>query len=212
MRKVIIHCVFCVFLPGGLLPLAAQTPAVVPVAAQSPDEPPFPITIEKQLATRATNYTEVTLDRKMLDFASRFMDKEDDAEGKRIIAKLNGIYVRTYEFDKPGQYTPEDLEAIRRQFTTGDWNPIVKQRSKDGSDDSDIYLKVVNGDIQGMFILNSEPKELNFVFISGPIHPEDLDEINGNFGIHVSEADKQQAKKEAKQAAKDATKANKEAQ
>jgi hypothetical protein len=204
MRRVIIQLVF---LLGALLPIAA-----VPAAAQSTDEPPFPVTIEKQLATRASNYTEVTLDRKMLDFASRFMDKEDDAEGKRIIAKLNGIYVRTYEFDKPGQYTPDDLESIRRQFQTADWNPIVKQRSRDGSDDSDIYLKVVNGDIQGMFILNSEPKELNFVFISGPIHPEDLDSINGNFGIHVSDADKQQMKKDAKQAAKDATKANKEAQ
>jgi hypothetical protein len=204
MRRVIIQLVF---LLGALLPIAA-----VPAAAQSTDEPPFPVTIEKQLATRASNYTEVTLDRKMLDFASRFMDKEDDAEGKRIIAKLNGIYVRTYEFDKPGQYTPDDLESIRRQFQTADWNPIVKQRSRDGSDDSDIYLKVVNGDIQGMFILNSEPKELNFVFISGPIHPEDLDSINGNFGIHVSDADKQQMKKDAKQGAKDATKANKEAQ
>ncbi|HTW49873.1 MAG TPA: DUF4252 domain-containing protein [Acidobacteriaceae bacterium] len=204
MKKVIIHFVL---LLTGLLPFAALR-----AAAQSPDEPPFPVTIEKQLATRASNYTEVTLDRKMLDFASRFMNNEDDAEGKRIIAKLNGIYVRTYEFDKPGQYTAEDLAAIRRQFQTADWNPIVKQRSKDGSDDSDIYLKVVNGDIQGMFILNSEPKELNFVYISGPIRPEDLDDIDGNFGIHVSEADKQQMKKDAKQAAKDATKVNKEAQ
>jgi hypothetical protein len=200
MRKAIIHFVF---LLGALLPLAA-----LPASAQSPDEPPFPVTIEKELATRASNYTEVTLDRKMLDFASRFMDKEDDAEGKRIVAKLNGIYVRTYEFDKPGQYTPDDLAAIRRQFQTADWNPIVKQRSRDGSDDSDIYLKVVNGEIQGMFILNSEPKELNFVFISGPIRPEDLDDINGNFGIHVSDADRQQMKKDSKQATKDATKAN----
>jgi hypothetical protein len=200
MRKVIIHFVF---LLGALLPLAD-----LPASAQSPDEPPFPVTIEKELATRASNYTEVTLDRKMLDFASRFMDKEDDAEGKRIVAKLNGIYVRTYEFDKPGQYTPDDLAAIRRQFQTADWNPIVKQRSRDGSDDSDIYLKVVNGEIQGMFILNSEPKELNFVFISGPIRPEDLDDINGNFGIHVSDADRQQMKKDSKQATKDATKAN----
>jgi hypothetical protein len=204
MRKVIIQFVFFV---GGLLPLAA-----LPAAAQQSDEPPFPVTIEKTLATRASNYTEVTLDRKMLDFASRFMDKEDDAEGKRIIAKLNGIYVRTYEFDKPGQYTPDDLAAIRRQFTTGDWNPIVKQRSKDGTDDSDIYMKVVNGEIQGMFILNSEPKELNFVFLSGNIQPDELSEIDGNFGIHVSSTDKQQMKKDLKQNLKDATKANKEAQ
>jgi len=204
MKKAVIQFVF---LLGGLLPMAT-----LPAAAQSADEPPFPVTIEKTLATRASNYTEVTHDRKMLDFASRFMDKEDDAEGKHIIAKLNGIYVRTYEFDKPGQYTPEDLQAIRSQFQTSDWNSLVKQRSKDGSDDSDIYLKVVNGDIQGMFILNSEPKELNFVFISGPIQPDELSEINGNFGVHVSEADREQAKKNLKQALKDTTKANKEAQ
>jgi hypothetical protein len=204
MKKVIIHFVF---FAGALLPLAA-----LPAAAQSTDEPPFPVTIEKTLATRASNYTEVTLDRKMLSFASRFMDKEDDAEGKRIIAKLNGIYVRTYEFDKPGQYTPDDLRAIRSQFQTADWNPIVKQRSKDGSDDSDIYLKVVNSEIEGMFILNAEAKELNFVFISGPIQPDDLSEIDGNFGVHVSDADKEQAKKNMKQALKDGTKASKEAQ
>jgi hypothetical protein len=59
----------------------------------------------------------------------------------------------------------------------------VKTRSKDATDDADIYMKLVNGEVQGMFILNAEAKELNFVFISGPIHPEDLQDIGGNFGI-----------------------------
>lgn len=152
----------------------------VPVFAQAP---PFPVTLEKQLAERASNYTEVTLDRRMLDFASKFMNKEQDAEGKRIIEKLNGIYVRTYEFDKPGQYTAADLENVRRQFQGSEWVPMVKQRSKNANDDSDIYMKMVNGEVQGMFILNVEEKELNFVFISGPIRPEDLSDISGNFGI-----------------------------
>ena len=198
------------------LSMAALTAAwVLPAGAQSADQTPFPVTIEKQLATRASNYTEVTLDRKMLEFASHFMDKEDDAEGKRIVAKLNGVYVRTYEFDKPDQYTPEDLEAIRRQFQTSEWNPIVKERSKNGSDDSDIYMKVVNGQIQGMFILNAESKELNFVYISGPISPDDLDDLRGNFGIpsgKMREKDKAQAKEEARKALKDAQQTRKEAQ
>ena len=60
---------------------------------------------------------------------------------------------------------------------------MVKQRSKNANDDSDIYMKMVNGEVQGMFILNAEEKELNFVFISGPIRPEDLSDISGNFGI-----------------------------
>ncbi len=156
--------------------------AALPAAAQS-SQPPFPVTLEKQLAERASNYTEVTLDRKMLDFASHFMNDKDDAEGKRIVEKLNGVYVRSYEFDKPGQYTAADLDAVRRQFDTAEWSTLVKTRSKDASDDADIYMKLVNGEVQGMFILSSEPKELNFVFISGPIRPEDLQDLSGNFGI-----------------------------
>jgi|HubBroStandDraft_4_1064222.scaffolds.fasta_scaffold09453_4 hypothetical protein len=198
------------------LSMAALTAAwALPAAAQTTGQTPFPVTIEKQLATRASNYTEVTLDRKMLDFASHFMDKEDDAEGKRIVAKLNGIYVRTYEFDKPDQYTPEDLEAIRRQFQSSDWSPLVKERSKGGTDDSDIYMKVVNGQVEGMFILNAESKELNFVYISGPISPDDLDDLRGNFGIpsgKMSGKDKAQANEEARKAAKLAQQDKKEAQ
>ncbi|HEX5236567.1 MAG TPA: DUF4252 domain-containing protein [Silvibacterium sp.] len=146
-------------------------------------QPPFPVTLEKQLAARASNYTEVTLDRKMLEFASHFMDKEDDAEGKRIISKLNGIYVRTYQFDKPDQYSADDLAAIRRQFETSDWTSLVKQRSKNAGDDSDIYIKLAGSETQGIFLLNAEPKQLNFIFISGPIDPEDISQLVGHFGI-----------------------------
>jgi hypothetical protein len=184
--------------------LAVLSGASALSAAAQTTQPPFPVTIEKQLATRASEYTEVTLDRKMLAFASHFMNNEDDAEGKRIVAKLNGVYVRTYEFDKPAQYTPEDLDAIRRQFQTAEWSPMVKSRSKNGSDDSDVYMKVINGEVQGMFVLNAEPKELNFVYIDGPIRPEDLSDISGNFGIPAvsgktaNKADKAEQKSKAK--------------
>jgi hypothetical protein len=162
--------------------VASAISAALPAPAQS-TQPPFPVTLGKQLAERASNYTEVSLDRKMLDFASHFMNSKDDAEGKRIVEKLNGVYVRSYEFDKPGQYTPADLDAIRHQFDTPEWSALVKTRSKGATDDADIYMKLVNGEVQGMFILNAEEKELNFVFISGPIRPEDLQDISGNFGI-----------------------------
>ena len=163
------------FLLAALLAVSA-----LPAVAQSG---PFPVTLGKELAARASNYTEVSLDRRMLDFASRFMNNSDDAEGKRIIEKLNGVYVRTYEFDKPGQYTPDDLESIRRQFETPEWTTLVKERSKGATDDADIYMKLVNSEVQGMFILSAEPRELDFVYISGPIRPEDLKDLSGNFGI-----------------------------
>jgi hypothetical protein len=185
-----------------------------PAAAQAP----FPVTLEKQLSERASNYTEVSLDRKMLDFASRFMNDKDDAEGKRIVEKLNGVYVRSYEFDKPGQYTAADLESVRRQFDTPEWSSLVKTRSRNGSDDADIYMKLVNGEVQGMFILDAESKELNFVYISGPIRPEDLKDLSGNFGIpsgsyEMSTKSKDKAeKKSGEKAQKSEDKAQKEDQ
>src|ERR1700722_14081981 len=82
--------------------------AVIPAAGQSSQQP-FPVVLEKQLAERASNYTEVSLNRKMLVFASRFMNDKDDAEGKRIVSKLNGVYVRTFGLDNPGHYTAADM-------------------------------------------------------------------------------------------------------
>lgn len=169
---------------GGIVfsMMAVVGAAAWPSMAQS-SQPPFPVTLQKQLAERAANYTEVSLDRKMLDFAVRFMNDKDDAEGKRIVKNLDGVYVRSYEFDKPGQYTAADLDAVRRQFDTPEWSALVKTRSRGDSDDADVYMKMVNGEVQGMFVLNAEEKELDFVYIAGPIRPEDLKDLSGNFGI-----------------------------
>lgn len=152
-------------------------------AALAQNNSHFPVTLQKQLAARASNYTEVNLDRSMLQFASHFMDKSEDANARKLIQKLNGVYVRTYEFSKPGEYSPADLEAIRRQFQTSDWKPMVRDHSKDGSSNSDIYVKSEGNEILGMFILDAEPRELDFVYISGPISLDDLSAMGGNFGI-----------------------------
>ncbi len=165
---------FCLLLACGLL-------AAFPAIAQD-TQPDFPMALDKKLAARATNVNEVTMNKTMLAFASQFLEK-GDGRAKHLIQKLNGIYVRDYEFDKPGQYTTEDLQAIRKQFSGPEWNPMVRSRSKKGGDDTDIYMKMVNGEVEGLFVLNAEPNELNLVYISGPIRPEDLKDLSGNFGV-----------------------------
>lgn len=156
---------------------------VAPAFAQDPSVA-FPAKLQKELAARASNYTEVTLDKNMLNFGSKFMNNKDkdEAQAGQLIKKLDGIYVREYDFDKPGQYTDVDLAAIRKQFSAPLWTPMVRERSKNGESD-DIYVKLVNGEVQGMFVLDAEPKELDLVYISGPIRPEDLNKLGGNFGI-----------------------------
>ncbi len=167
----------------GLL-LACGLLLALPVVAQD-IQPNFPVALDKKLAARASDVNEVTMNKTMLKFAGLFLhsDEKDDAEAQHLIQNLNAIYVRNYEFSQPGQYTAEDLKTIRQQFLGPDWNPMVKVRSRKGEGDTDIYVKMVHNEIQGMFVLDAEPKELNMVYISGSIRPEDLKELGGNFGI-----------------------------
>jgi len=169
---------------GLSLILACGLLLVLPIIAQD-TQPDFPVTLDKKLAARATNVNEVTMDKKMLSFASQFLDakRKNDQQAKHLIQNLNGIYVREYDFDKAGQYTADDLQAIRKQFLGPEWNPMVKERSKKNGADTDVYVKMVHGEVQGMFVLDAEPRELSLVYISGLIRPEDLKDLSGNFGI-----------------------------
>jgi hypothetical protein len=182
----------------GLAALAAQAPAqtnqpqtaalllaqAAPGGGQS-SPLPLPSPVEKELAARASNVTEVTLGRNMLAFAAKFMnDKdEDEAATRKLIEGLDGVYVREYEFDKEGEYSPEDIEKLRRYFETSEWTPIVRERSKHDGENTDVMMKMVNGETHGMFVLETEPKELTIVLILGPIHLDDLSKLTHLSGL-----------------------------
>ena len=145
----------------------------------------LPSSLEKELAARASNVTEVTLGKDMLGFAAKFMNgnDKDDAATRRLIEGLNGIYVRDYEFDKPGQYSPDEIESLRKSFETPEWTPIVRARDRKSGETTDVMMKMVNGETQGMFVLSAEPKELAIVLILGPIRMDELGALKGLGGL-----------------------------
>jgi len=158
----------------------------VPAIAQS--GLPMPSPIEKDLAARASNVTEVTLGKNMLAFAAKFMDgKDKDEEATRhLIEGLDGIYVRSYEFDKEGQYTTVDVDKLRSYFQTGgEWSSIVRERDKKSGESTDVMMKMVNGNPHGLFVLDAEPRELSIVLILGPVKMEDLSKLSGIGGLGV---------------------------
>lgn len=146
---------------------------------------PLPPPVEKELAARASNVTEVTLGKNMLAFASKFMNGKDhdEAATRRLVEGLDGIYVREYEFDKEGQYSAEEIEKLRAYFATSEWSPIVRERDKRNGETTDVMMKMVNGESRGMFILSAEPRELTIVLILGPIRADDLGKLKGLGGL-----------------------------
>jgi hypothetical protein len=146
---------------------------------------PLPPELEKELAARASDVTEVTLDKNMLGFASKFMNGKDsdEAAAQKLIQGLDGIYVRSYEFDKPGEYSMDQLESLRKVFETPEWSPLVRERERKSGETTDVLVKLVNGEPHGMFILTAEAKELTIVLILGPIRMDQLGELNGLAGL-----------------------------
>jgi hypothetical protein len=159
--------------------------AMIGVARAQQEKLPEASALEKDLAARASDVTEVTLSKQMLAFAAQFMDKDnkDDVQTRKLIEGLDGIYVREYTFDKEGDITPEVVEKLRAHYMTGEWTPMVHERATKSHETSDVMMKMVNGEPRGIFVLEAEPKELTIVLILGPIRMEDLGKLHGISGL-----------------------------
>ena len=155
--------------------------ALLPLAAQ---EFKIPASLDK-LADKATEVVDVTLDSAMLQLASRFLsDKDaDEARVKKLVAGLKGVYVKSFEFEKAGEYEESDVAALRSQLKGPGWARIVGVRSKKNGDNADVFIGSDGGQVTGLVVISAEPKELTVVSIIGSIKPEDLRDLGGNFGI-----------------------------
>jgi hypothetical protein len=135
------------------------------------------------LAQRATETVDVTLDGPMLRLAGRFLSTSDSDERavREMINGLEGIYVRSYEFDADGAYDPQLADKVRAQLGPT-WKKIVKVTSK-RSDNVDIYTDMRGEAVAGLIIISAEPREFTVVNIVGPIDLEKLASLEGQFGI-----------------------------
>ena len=155
--------------------------SLAPLGAQ---ELKIPASLDR-LAAKATEVVDVTMDANLLQLAGRFLsDKNpDDAQVKKLIEGLKGIYVRSFEFAKQGEYQDSDVEPVRAQLHTPAWSRIVGVRSQKSNENSEVYVKTGNGKIGGLAILVTEPKQLTIVSIEGSIDPDQLGQLGGHFGI-----------------------------
>jgi len=155
--------------------------AMLPAWAQ---EIKMPVNLDA-LADKADDAVSVTMDKSMLQLAGKFLnDKDDDqADVRKLIAGLEGIYVRSFQFKNEGAYSMADVEAVRSQLQSPAWGRLVGVRSKHG-DNVDVFFKDGgNGKLGGIVVIAAEPKELTIVNIIGTLDPERLADLGGEFGI-----------------------------
>ena len=137
------------------------------------------------LAAKASNSIDLSLTGSTLRFAAKFLDAHDpdEAQVKKLIEGLQGIYIKHFEFKREGEWTPADLDRVRNQLHAPEWDRIVGVKSSEEGSNAEIYLHVENGKNTGVAILEAEPRELTVVNIVGPVDLEGLADLGGHLNI-----------------------------
>src|ERR1700761_8133871 len=93
------------------------------------------------LAQKASESVTISLDPALLGLAGKFLDGNDpqDAATKDILNGLQGIYVRSYTFDKDSAYQQSDVDAVRSQLSAPGWSRLLQTHSRKTRADVDIY-------------------------------------------------------------------------
>jgi hypothetical protein len=121
----------------------------------------------------------------MLQFAGKFLDGKnpDEAQVKKLIVGIEGIYIKSFEFQKDGAYAPADLEKVRNQLKAPEWSRIVGIKSGGESENIEVWVRNENGKVTGVAILASEPRQLTVANLVGNIDLDSLADLGGHFGL-----------------------------
>jgi hypothetical protein len=135
-----------------------------------------------ELEDRAEEVVDVTLDASMLKLAAKFLGNDRDERAIRdMIGGLQGIYVRSYEFAKEGEYDRKLVDRVKSQLGAT-WKPLVTVRSKT-RENVNIMADMRGEQVVGLVIIAAEPTEFTVVNIVGPIDIDRLADLEGHFGI-----------------------------
>ncbi|HEY6329953.1 MAG TPA: DUF4252 domain-containing protein [Blastocatellia bacterium] len=151
-------------------------------------EPRLNIDSLTSLQEKASQTVDVTLDQSMLALATKFLSEKrsvDEAKIKEIVSGLKGVYVKSFEFDSPDEYSQQDVEPILAQLKSPAWSRIVGVtcKRKGERENIQVYLMYTNDQVNGLAAVAAGEKDLTVINIIGFIDVEKLGSLCGSFGI-----------------------------
>jgi hypothetical protein len=165
--------------------LAACAALALPAAAA--DGPKLKIPDFSNLRAKAVNSEDITLDGLVLWLAKKVApDETGDADGDAalsILRDIKSLRVRTFEFANEGEYSREDVEAVRKQLKAPGWSALVQVHEREPQSDVDVYINTDGDRILGLAVISSEPREFTIVNIVGNIDIDKFARLEGQFGI-----------------------------
>jgi hypothetical protein len=138
-----------------------------------------------RLEPRAAEVLDVSIDERLLQIAAKFLNPKDPEQAKvrELVAGLKGVYVKSYQFDKPDEYSASDVTSINSQLKAPGWTRMVGIKSGRDKENVEVFTMLVGDKIGGIAVIAAEAKRLTVINIVGPIDLEKLAALEGNFGI-----------------------------
>lgn len=137
-----------------------------------------------RLASRATEVVEVNLDQTALRVLTKLVSLSEPDRTKlgETASRLKGVYVRGYEFERDGEYSPGDIETVRTQLRAPGWARIVQVGGRNGARD-EVYLKRGNGEVDAYTVISTAPKNICVINVIGPLKLDEISLLDREFGI-----------------------------
>ena len=140
----------------------------------------------ERLEDQASEVVDVTIDRRTLRLALKYFSNSKDPDEIKIrdlVAGIEGIYVKVYQFENEKEYAVSDFETIHTQLKAPGWIRLAGVRSKK-KDATNVEVSMMTDDddnLLGLTIIAAEPKQIAVVNIVGTFDPARIRELSGKF-------------------------------
>ncbi len=137
------------------------------------------------LARKATNSVDITLDGDMLKSATHLMGAGGVRNGSTtdvsgLVSGLKAITVRSFTFDRPDMYSQQAVEGVLAQVDVPGWKKVISVHNK--GERVEIHMRENAAD-GGLLIVTEEPMELTIVNIAGKVNMDQLRQLQGHMGV-----------------------------
>ncbi len=136
------------------------------------------------LASRAKETVEVTMDRPAVQLVAKLATLNGNERNKLrdLATRLQGVYVRGYEFEHEGEFSEADVEAIRVQLRAPGWQRLVQVRERGGGN-NEVYVMPRADVVEGIAIISAESKCLCVVNVIGSLSLDEFSLLDREFGV-----------------------------
>ena len=109
------------------------------------------------------------------------LSASEDPEAAELFKRLNGVRVNVFETESMADGAIDLVKDVAGNLSDQGWEPVVTVNSQD--EQVRIFMKILDGNVQGITVMAVEENEAVFVNVIGSINPEELGKVMDNFDI-----------------------------